>query len=135
MNTSKDGNRIVGWRLGTGKVSLRNGHNSFAGKPGVQPTKNHTRIKQGILAGPLPKFDSIRALLVDDSPIILKILSQILSAEDRFTVVGSATDGYQALRQTLALDPDLVLMGFHLSHMNGPQVTSYIKQFRNPPVV
>ena len=50
-------------------------------------------------------------------------------------VLGSATDGYQALRQTLALDPDLVLMGFHLSHMNGAQVTSYIKQFRNPPLV
>jgi len=135
MNTSKDSNRIVGWRLGTGKVSLYSGHNSFAGKPEVQPTRNHARIKQAILAGSPPKFDSIRALLVDDSPLILKILSQILGAEDRFTVVGSATDGCQALRQTLALNPELVLMGFHLSQMNGAQVTSYIKHFKSPPVV
>jgi DNA-binding NarL/FixJ family response regulator len=77
----------------------------------------------------------IRTLLVDDSPFMLKILAQILSAEGRFTVVGSATDGCQALRQTLVLVPELVLVDLHLPHLNGAQVTSYIKHFRNPPVV
>jgi membrane protein DedA with SNARE-associated domain/DNA-binding NarL/FixJ family response regulator len=135
MNTSKDSNRIVGWRLGTGKVSLRNGHNSCAVKPEVQLTRNHTRVKQDISVGSLPKIDTIRTLLVDDSPLMLKILSQIVATEDRFTVVGSATDGRQALRHALALDPELVLMGFHLSDMNGAQVTSCIKHIKNPPVV
>jgi len=107
MNTSKDGNRIVGWRLELEKSPFVT---AIIHSPETRSatTRNHTRIKTRHLGGALPKFDSIRALLVDDSPIILKILSQILSAEDRFTVVGSATDGYQALRQTLALDPDLV---------------------------
>ena len=51
------------------------------------------------------------------------------------TVVGAATDGHQALQYTLALSPELVLMDFHLSHLNGAEATRYIKQFVNPPIV
>jgi len=81
------------------------------------------------------KSRSIRTLLVDDSPRVLKVLSQILAREDGFTVVGSATDGSQALRYASTLAPELVLMGLHLSKLNAAQATSHIKQSTNPPVV
>ena len=77
----------------------------------------------------------IRTLLVDDSPFMLRTLTQILAAEGKFKVIGSATDGCQALKQTMALAPELVLMDLHLPHLNGAQVTSYIKHFKNPPDV
>jgi CheY-like chemotaxis protein len=67
--------------------------------------------------------------------MMLKALSQILASEARFTVVGSATDGYQALRYATSLEPELVLMGAHLSKLTGGQVARRIKQSRNPPVV
>src|SRR6266853_1741167 len=76
------------------------------------------------------KSRSIRTLLVDDSPRVLKVLSQILAREDGFTVVGS-----QALRYASTLAPELVLMGLHLSKLNAAQATSHIKQSTNPPVV
>lgn len=77
----------------------------------------------------------VRTLLVDESPTMLKALSQILAREQGFTVVGSATDGCQALRNVSAVAPDLVLMGLHLSKLNGAQATIQIKQRKNPPVV
>jgi len=66
---------------------------------------------------------------------MLKALSQILAKEERFSVVGSATNGCQALRHASALAPDLVLIGLHLSKLNGAQATSHIKQAINPPIV
>jgi len=72
---------------------------------------------------------------VDDSPRVLKVLSQILAKEEGFTLVGSATDGCQALRYASALEPELVLMGLHLSKLSGAQATSHIKKSMNPPVV
>jgi len=81
------------------------------------------------------KSRSIRILLVDDSPKALKVLSQILAREERVAVVGSATNGAQALRCASALAPELVLIGLHLSKLNGAQATSRMKRWKNPPVV
>jgi two-component system nitrate/nitrite response regulator NarL len=81
------------------------------------------------------KSRSIRTLVVDDSPRVLKVLSQILAKEEGFTLVGSATDGCQALRYASMLEPQLVLMGLHLSKVSGAQAASQIKRSMNPPVV
>jgi CheY-like chemotaxis protein len=78
---------------------------------------------------------SVRTLLVDHSPLMLKILAQILAAEGKFIVVGSATDGCQALRQIVELAPELVLMDFNLPDLDGAQATRCVKHFRNPPIV
>jgi CheY-like chemotaxis protein len=78
---------------------------------------------------------SIRTLLVDDSPVILKTLSLFLKRQDRFTVVGAVPDGRQALQYTVALEPDLILMDVHMPHLNGIETTRYIKQMKNPPKV
>jgi CheY-like chemotaxis protein len=78
---------------------------------------------------------NIRTLVVDDSPFILKQLSLFLEKEGRFDVVGTATDGCQALRYARALSPELILMDFHLPNLSGIQATQHIKQSENPPVV
>ncbi len=87
------------------------------------------------LTGDGARAETIRTLLVDDSPLMLKILSQMLAREDRIIVVGAATDGCQALRYALDLAPDLILMDLHLPCLNGAQATQYIKQYANPPIV
>ena len=45
----------------------------------------------------------IRTLVVDDSPLMLKMLAQILHEAGNFDLVGTASDGCQALRQGSAL--------------------------------
>ena len=81
------------------------------------------------------KSSGIKTLVVDDSPFMLKILAQILKQAANFDLVGTATNGCQALRQVAALSPDLVLMDVHLPCLNGIQATQYIKQCEHPPVV
>ncbi len=77
----------------------------------------------------------VRTLVVDDSPLMLKILAQILEEAGNFDLVGTATDGCQALRFVSMLSPDLVLMDVHMPRLNGIQATGYIKQREHAPVV
>ncbi len=66
---------------------------------------------------------------------MLKTLVRILAAEGGFEVVGTATDGHQAVLSAATLAPALVLMDLHLPHLNGVEATRCLKQFENPPVV
>jgi len=86
----------------------------------TEPVRSHSRIK---------------TLVVNDSPLMLKTLTQILKQVANFDLVGTATNGCQALRQVSALSPDLVLMDVHLPHLNGLQATQYIKHREHPPAV
>src|SRR6185503_2942383 len=83
-------------------------------------------------------FDSIsavRTLIADDSPFMLKTLSKILAFEDIFTLVATATDGSQAVRHALTIEPELILMDVHMPHLHGVEATRSIKQFKHPPLV
>ena len=77
----------------------------------------------------------IRTLVVDDSPFMLKVLSQILERAGIFDLVGTAMDGGQALRHVSMLSPELVLMDLHMPHLNGIQATRYMKHSEHPPVI
>ncbi len=84
---------------------------------------------------PPRRSDCVRTLLASDSPIVLKTLAGILTMERGFEVVGTATDGRQALLSAATLGPQLVLMDLHLPHLNGVEAIRCLKQFENPPVV
>jgi CheY-like chemotaxis protein len=66
---------------------------------------------------------------------MLKILAQILEESGNFDLVGTATDGCQALRYVSMLSPELVLMDLHMPRLNGIQATRYIKQREHSPIV
>jgi DNA-binding NarL/FixJ family response regulator len=72
---------------------------------------------------------------VDDSPCALKALAQILKCEGHFTLVGTATDGCEAIQAVSSTKPELVLIDNLLPHLNGIEATRRIKQFGNPPRV
>ena len=86
-------------------------------------------------ANRVPDGRTIQVLLVDDSPIMLSALSRILATQGRTTVVGTATDGWLALRTALESTPDLVLLDLNLPCLSGAEVTRYLKLLPNPPVV
>ena len=51
-----------------------------------------------------------RVLVVDDAANLRELLTLLLEAEDDFQVVGTASDGAQAIEVAAALNPDIVLL-------------------------
>jgi CheY-like chemotaxis protein len=77
----------------------------------------------------------IRAVVLDESPMMLKTLSTILQERDDVQLIGTATDGYHALRRVVELVPDLVLLDSRLPGINGLEAARQIKARSQPPAV
>jgi len=60
-----------------------------------------------------------RVLLVDDSAFVRRATERMLAPLEGVVVVGSARDGEEALRQVLALRPDLVIMDVEMPGLDG----------------
>jgi DNA-binding NarL/FixJ family response regulator len=68
----------------------------------------------------------MRLLLVDDHPLFLEGLHNLLTAQS-LAVIGTARDGFEALAQVRALHPDVVLMDIRMPRCNGLDATRLIK--------
>jgi len=61
----------------------------------------------------------IKVLIVDDSAIVRKLLTEALSAERDIEVVGTAPDPYVARDKILALEPDVLTLDIEMPRMDG----------------
>jgi DNA-binding NarL/FixJ family response regulator len=68
----------------------------------------------------------IRVLLADDHGVIRDGLGRLISALDDVVLVGTAPDGAQAVEQSAALQPDVVLMDLDMPVMDGIEATRLI---------
>ena len=68
----------------------------------------------------------IRVLVVDDHPLFRDGLTGLLKTVDGIEVVDSAGDGETAIRRTLELRPDVVLMDLNLPGTSGLEATRRI---------
>lgn len=69
----------------------------------------------------------IRVLVADDHETFTRTITLLLADEPGIDVVGAAADGDDAVRQTLALRPDVVLMDLNMPGTNGVDATREIK--------
>ncbi len=70
----------------------------------------------------------IRVLLSEDQTLVLGALSALLELEDDITVVAQCTDGQQALKETLRLQPDVILTDIEMPFMTGLELAAELKK-------
>ncbi|MBR2647119.1 MAG: response regulator transcription factor [Clostridia bacterium] len=69
----------------------------------------------------------IRVLVVDDQRDLAEEIGNILQSDEALTVVGVATDGFDALEKMRENTPDVVLLDIRMPNMNGVVATQRIK--------
>lgn len=78
---------------------------------------------------------TVKVLVVDDSGFFRRRVKEILEADPRIEVVGTATNGQEAVEQTLALHPDVITMDYEMPVMDGITAVRQIMQRQPTPVV
>jgi len=78
---------------------------------------------------------AVKVLVVDDSGFFRRRVSEILSADSNIQVVGTATNGKEAIDQALALKPDVITMDYEMPMMDGITAVRHIMQRCPTPVL
>jgi two-component system, chemotaxis family, protein-glutamate methylesterase/glutaminase len=77
----------------------------------------------------------IRVLIIDDSALVRRILSELLSADDEMEVVGTAGDAYIARDKIKQFDPDVLTLDVEMPKMDGVTFLRNLMRLRPMPVV
>lgn len=77
----------------------------------------------------------IRVLVIDDSAIVRKILTEALAGEADIEVVGSAPDPYVARDKILSLRPDVLTLDIEMPRMDGLTFLKKLMHFHPLPTV
>lgn len=77
----------------------------------------------------------IRLLIVDDSALVRKVVTESLRPFPDIEVVGTAVDPYVARDRILDLDPDVITLDIEMPRMDGISFLKLIMQHRPMPVI
>ena len=77
----------------------------------------------------------IKVLIVDDSPLIRAVLTEVLQKAHDIEVVGTANDPYQARDLIKKLNPDVITLDVEMPKMDGVSFLKNLMRLRPMPVV
>ncbi|WP_024610293.1 chemotaxis response regulator protein-glutamate methylesterase [Pseudoalteromonas sp. TB64] len=77
----------------------------------------------------------IKVLIIDDSPLIRRLLTEILQQGKDITVVGSAEDPYEAREMIKKLNPNVLTLDVEMPKMDGISFLKNLMRLRPMPVV
>jgi len=78
---------------------------------------------------------AIRVLIVEDSPLMQRLLSTIIGAQDDLKVVGTAGDPIEARELIKQLKPDVITLDVEMPRMDGITFLERLMRLRPMPVV
>ncbi|MHB8064727.1 MAG: protein-glutamate methylesterase/protein-glutamine glutaminase [Ruminiclostridium sp.] len=81
------------------------------------------------------KSNAIKVLIVDDSAFMRKVLSEMIDSEESLTVIGTATDGEDALSKISLLNPDVITLDVEMPIMDGINCLKEIMRRFPKPVI
>ncbi|MEQ8850340.1 MAG: chemotaxis response regulator protein-glutamate methylesterase [Phycisphaerales bacterium] len=82
-----------------------------------------------------PVTNPVRVLVVDDSAIVRRALTEQLNAQPGITVVGSAPDPYVARDLIFRLKPEVLTLDIEMPRMNGLTFLQKVMKFNPMPVI
>jgi two-component system, chemotaxis family, protein-glutamate methylesterase/glutaminase len=77
----------------------------------------------------------IKVLVIDDSALMRKLLSEILASDPQIEVVGTASDAYIARDKIKTLNPDVLTLDVEMPRMDGLSFLRNLMRLRPMPVV
>jgi len=82
-----------------------------------------------------PPARKIRVLIVDDSALVRRILTDMLSSDPTIEVLGAAGDAFIAREKIKALNPDVLTLDVEMPRMDGLTFLRNLMRLRPLPVV
>ncbi|ACL71002.1 protein-glutamate methylesterase/protein-glutamine glutaminase [Halothermothrix orenii] len=80
-------------------------------------------------------MSKIRVLVIDDSLMVRKILTNTLEKDNNITVVGTARDPYEAVSKITCLKPDVLTLDVEMPRMNGLEFLKKLMSSHPMPVI
>ncbi len=77
----------------------------------------------------------IRVLVVDDSPLMCKILTNVLNCDPQLLVAAVANNGKEAVELVPRLKPDFITMDMDMPVMDGLEATRQIMAYHPTPIL
>lgn len=78
-------------------------------------------------------MDSVRVLVVDDSPVFRRGMGRAVQAHAGLDLVGEVDGGEAALEAIGRLDPDVVLLDLRMPDLDGFEVLERLRDVDPPP--
>jgi two-component system chemotaxis response regulator CheB len=82
-----------------------------------------------------PGSPRIRVLIVDDSALMRRLLSDLLSSAPEIEIVGTARDGREAVLQAARLKPDVITLDVEMPEVSGLEALPALLAVHPVPVV